>query len=517
MSTPLEADATADATAGTTTPDRWWRHGPAVGLVAVGIAYLVVQLSLLGLHWDLTHDEVVYLSRVNPYTPNLAWTAWRAWGMAVLVAPVAVFDPSNALIRAYTDSLGAVGIVFAFWPWLKSLRGWVAPLAALLFASCWITTYFGDALQPNMWVALAAVAVVGWCVRALVGPRRGRRRAVIGMLVAGFWLALLRPTDSVFVVAPLVVFCLLPGRWRRPALVWPLVVGFALGLLPWVIEGYTTFGSPLHRLQIADSATDPSGTVRIGGFHPNLTTAQLYGHVLQGRYYAYPLAVSRVGHVHSGWLVLVAVTGVLMVLGLYAAARQREFVVVGVATVTGLSTLVFYVFLLNYAAARFLLPVIALLSLPVATALVWLGRARSAPVRAVGAFVGVALIATFVGTEFAKAQHLVDTDKPLRMQPARIAHAMRAAGVRPPCYVLGTVDLGPIGYWSHCTVHGASKATVAKRASQAQQRYANVAVVTGSHVLPAYLADWRKLTVSSPRSRYYIWVSPRAGMSTNGP
>ena len=142
--------ATAVTSGQSSGPRRARLSADAVALLLVGLTFLVLQLVLAPRPLGLTTDEATYLAKVDPSAPELYWTQPRAWGMPVLAAPVAVFTPGLTLVRLWFSTLSSVGLVAAFWPWLRVLRPGVAPVAALLFSTTWFTLYFGPGVRPNL-------------------------------------------------------------------------------------------------------------------------------------------------------------------------------------------------------------------------------------------------------------------------------------------------------------------------------------------------------------------------------
>ena len=67
--------------------------------------------------------------------------------------------------------------------------------------------------MPNLYVGLGAVAVTGLFLRAVNAPVWWR--LALTAAAAGF-VALVRPTDSVLVIAPLCAIALVVSRLRRP-------------------------------------------------------------------------------------------------------------------------------------------------------------------------------------------------------------------------------------------------------------------------------------------------------------
>lgn len=65
-------------------------------------------------------------------------------------------------VRTYLALLSGASLVAAYWPWLRQRGRPAAPLAAGIFAVLWPTVFYGPEAMPNLWVAFAAVAAVGW-------------------------------------------------------------------------------------------------------------------------------------------------------------------------------------------------------------------------------------------------------------------------------------------------------------------------------------------------------------------
>ena len=216
-----------------------------IGLALVGLMFLIVQLVIVPHPFGLSPDEANYLAKVDPSVPELYWSQPRAWGMPVLAAPVAVFSAGLLVIRIYFGFLSSGFLVAAFWPWLRILHPAVAPVAALLFSTTWMTVVYGSLVMPNLYLGVGAVAVVGLFLRA-VQDSTWWRIASVGAVAT--FITIVRPTDSVLVLAPLFACALAVSRLRRLKVLGAIAVGSAIGWLPWIIEAYLRFGGPLSRL-----------------------------------------------------------------------------------------------------------------------------------------------------------------------------------------------------------------------------------------------------------------------------
>ena len=159
-----------------------------------------------------------------------------------------------------SGSCPAVGLVAAFWPWLR-VRGltsaWVVPAAAALFASMWLTLFYGNAVMPNLWVAYGALAATGFLLRRAQGGAHPRLD-LLGFAASVGFVTLVRPTDGAVLLGLLALAALVLLRLRS----WPVVLAgaaaFALAFVPWAVEAVNRFGGVLPRLR------DASGTE--GGF-----------------------------------------------------------------------------------------------------------------------------------------------------------------------------------------------------------------------------------------------------------
>ncbi|HET6635174.1 MAG TPA: hypothetical protein VFH77_09100, partial [Streptomyces sp.] len=126
-----------------------------LGPAAVALCFTLTQLVLvlpgtgLGLGWD----ESVYTSQVSGQVPAAYFSAPRARGVSFLVAPVAAFTTDILPLRGYLAVLSGAGLLAALWAWRPVLPARVLALGGGLFASLWITLYYGPQVMPNLWSA----------------------------------------------------------------------------------------------------------------------------------------------------------------------------------------------------------------------------------------------------------------------------------------------------------------------------------------------------------------------------
>jgi len=78
-------------------------------LALVAGAFTLAQLLLVRPGMGLGWDETVYVSQVGSHAPAAFFSAPRARGVPLLVAPIASWSSSTALLRVYLAVLSGVG------------------------------------------------------------------------------------------------------------------------------------------------------------------------------------------------------------------------------------------------------------------------------------------------------------------------------------------------------------------------------------------------------------------------
>ena len=147
------------------------RPGGPVPLALVAAAFVLAQLILVHPGTGLGWDETVYVSQVSPHAPAAFFSAPRARGVSLLVAPVASWSSSTALLRVYLALLSGLGLFVALRVWRGLFPVRVVALAGGLFATLWVTLFYGPQAMPNYWVAIGALVCVGCFLRAHAGGR----------------------------------------------------------------------------------------------------------------------------------------------------------------------------------------------------------------------------------------------------------------------------------------------------------------------------------------------------------
>lgn len=430
------AHQTRGAWRGLPGPDSiWW-------LALVAAAFTVSQFAYLTLHAQLGWDEVVYVSQVSSHAPAAWFDPARSRGVPLLVTPVMMLTSSVTALRAYLAVVSGLGLFGALLAWRRLRPAWVLALAGLLLGSLWVVRYYGSRAMPNLWLALAGLAAVGLFLQAAAalapdgGRQPSRRRAwglLAGLAACVAVAALMRPGDAVFLAAPLVVAVLVVGRWRRWQLAAAIVAGLVAGGLEWAIEAYARFGGVFPRLHAASAEQGGLG-LHLG------VLAEL--HALNGPVQCRPCTI---GWQHPAlsvwWLALPA----LAALGLLAAHRAGRLGSGLLAAVCGLVVAVQYLFLLDYADPRFLIPAYALLAVPVADGLGWLLTGVRPGLRPVTWTLVVAALAL----QLVSQQSVLYKELHTHNNFSRTGADLNRLGVVPPCLVRGKL-LIPIAYYAGC-------------------------------------------------------------------
>jgi len=438
------------------------------------LAQLVFVVPRLGLSWD----ETVYVSQVSAHAPAAYFDPARARGISLLVAPVALLTSSVTALHVYLALASGLGLFLALVVWRPLRPGWLLALAGLAFGGLWVTQYYGPQAMPDLWVALSALAAVGFFLRAAGADRawvtgrdvaaRHPVRALAGLAGCMGCAALFRPGDAVFLAGFLAGAVILVARWRRWQLLAAIVAGLAAGGAEWVIEAYARFGGPLARLHAASREQ--------GGFGLHLGVwAQL--RAVNGPTLCRPCLTGwHDPELSLWWLAL----PLLAALGVWAARRAGRLGSSLLPAGCGLAVAVQYLFLIGYAAPRFLLPAYALLAIPVADALGWLltgvaPRWREAATALVGLGLTLQLLA-----QHAVLGHEVRGTVAFHADYGVIAADLRKLGVIPPCVLKGDQFI-PIAFLAGCA--SARSPAGAKRVAVLEQ--------PGVHP-PRYARHWQR-------------------------
>ncbi|WP_246101806.1 hypothetical protein [Streptomyces cyaneus] len=459
--------------------NRSWRSGGDGLLAAVAGLFTLAQLLLVRPSMGLGWDEVVYVSQVGTEAPAAFFSAPRARGVSLLVWPIASWSSSTTLLRVFLAVLSGLGLYLALRAWRGLFPARVLAGAGAFFATLWMTLFYGPQAMPNLWVALGALLCVGCFLRARADRlHRLDRRALWGVLAGATLMAWMRPTDAVWVTLPLLALALVAQHWRLGA---ALLAGLAAGGAEWVIEAYLSFGGLHERLNAASRIQGDLGW--------NLAVDdQLRS--LVGSTLCRPCN-GEMPHpaVFAWWFVL----PLLAVYGLAIAIR-------GVRTTRTLLPLVCagtaafpYLFLIGYAAPRFLLPAYALVAIPVADALLHLLIAPSGRWRpAVAAVIALGL-AGHLAVQYAVLHRAVDRTTAGRHAWAHSAAELHRLGVRPPCLLTGHEAI-PVGYYTGCSsgaIRGHNANTTTADILRTARSVPVGALTPPGGKPPRYARDWK--------------------------
>jgi hypothetical protein len=470
-------------------------------VAAVAGAFTLAQLLLVPPGMGLGWDETVYVSQVSPHAPAAFFSAPRARGVPLLVAPVAVWSSSTVLLRVYLAVLSGLGLYLALRVWRGLFPVRVAALGGALFASLWVTLFYGPQAMPNYWVAVGALVCVGCFLRVRNDP--ADRLALWGAGAGAALMAWMRPTDTVWVALPLFVPAAVVRVWRRPRLLAAMAAGFGTGAGAWVVEAYAQYGGLARRLADASRIQ--------GGLGWNIAVDDQL-RALVGRTLCRP-CTGDLPHatVIAWWFAL----PLLAALGLAVAVRAGRAAPTLVPLVCAATAAAPYLFLIGYAAPRFLLPAYALLAIPVADALF---RLVTGPGGAWRPVVGAVVVLGLVGhlaVQYAVLDRTVERTTAFRRDWDRTAAELRRLGVRPPCLLTGDYAI-PIAYYAGCAsahTHGNNANTTRDGILRTAGLIPVAALVAPGGGPPEFARTWPAHQVAG----FQLRVAPTGARARTGP
>lgn len=480
------------------------RHGPPSSgrtfgrplgrpwLVLVAGVFTLAQLILVRPGMGLGWDETVYVSQVSSHAPAAFFSAPRARGVSLLVAPIASWSSSTALLRVYLAVLSGAGLFVALRVWRGLFPTRVLAAAGALFATLWVTLFYGPQAMPNYWVAIGALACVGCFLR--VQADRFDRAALWGVGLSAALMAWMRPTDAVYVTLPLLVLVVCVRRWRRPRLLVALVAGLVAGAGEWVIEAYVSYGGLAQRLS--------AGSGIQGGLGWKFAVGDQM-RSLGGRALCRPCTGSMpAAPVMLWWFALPVVAALGAVIAVKARRGVSTLLLLACAATAGIP----YLFMIGYAAPRFLLPVYILLAIPAADALVHLVTASGRARRPVVVTLVALGLAGHLAVQFAVLEHTVHGATVSHQDWADAATELHGLGVAPPCMLTG-YDGVPIAFYAGCSsvdTSGHNANTTAGAIVRAAQRVPVGVLTTPGGKPPAYARTWKAHRVG----QLIVYVAP---------
>ncbi|MFF3655129.1 hypothetical protein [Streptomyces olivochromogenes] len=461
-------------------------------LALVAGAFTLAQLILVRPGMGLGWDETVYVSQVGSHSPAAFFSAPRARGVSLLVAPIASWSSSTALLRVYLAVLSGLGLFVALRAWRGLFPTRVLAAAGALFATLWVTLFYGPQAMPNYWVAIGALACVGCFQRAQAD--RFDRAALWGVGLSAALMAWMRPTDAVYVTLPLFFLVVCVRRWRRPRLLVALVAGLVAGAGEWVVEAYVSYGGLAQRLS--------DGSKIQGGLGWNIAFGDQM-RSLGGRVLCRPCTGSMPAPPVMLWWFALPVVAVLgAVIAVKARRGVNSLLPLACAALVGFP----YLFMIGYAAPRFLLPVYILLAIPAADALIHLVTAPGGGRRPVAATLVALGLAGHLVVQFAVLQHTVHGTTVSHEDWADTATQLHRLGVKPPCMLTGYEDV-PIAFYTGCSsvdTVGHNANTTVDAIVRAGQRLPVGVLLTPGQKPPTYARTWEAHRVG----RLMVYVAP---------
>ncbi|MET7571814.1 hypothetical protein ABZT04_25370 [Streptomyces sp. NPDC005492] len=469
-----------------------------MALAVVATAFTLAQLLLVRPGMGLGWDESVYVSQVSSHAPAAFFSAPRARGVPLLVAPIASWSSSTALLRVYLAVLSGLALFLALRAWRDVLPVRVRATAGALFATLWVTLYYGPQAMPNYWVAVCALAGTGYFLRAQAN--RSDRTAVWGVGLSAALMAWMRPTDAFWATLPLLVLLVGMRSWRRPALLTALVGGLAAGAAEWVIEAYVSYGGLAQRLADASSIE--------GGLGWNIALGDQL-RALGGRTLCRPCTGGAPSAaVTLWWYALLVLAVCAAVVAIRARPRGAAMLVPLACAVSAAFP---YLFLIGYAAPRFLLAAYALLAMPVADLLLRLFRASGRIRRPLTVALLTVALAGHLAVQVVVLEHTVQSTTASHREWARIAAGLHGLGVRPPCLVTGE-NYVPIAFAAGCSsaaTGGHDANTTADAIRRTARRMPTAALVAPGSGPPGYARTWAPHRVAGVR--VYVAPAPAPG------
>lgn len=421
-------------------------------ILLIGLAYLVVQLVQFSLDRPPSWDEAIYLSQVTPGAEPLPFVPSRARGITFLALPVLQLGGSLSHLRLFLAAASTAALVAAFRMWAPVL-GFGAVAAALLFAGAWPVLFYGSELMPNLWMALTGVAATAVLARRLAG-RGGRYDELVAGGLVGV-AALIRPLDAVVLTAALV---LLPIALRRATVSWTvhLTLGLVAGWAPWLVEMTARSGSPGEAFA---AAARLGHTGRLSFFE----NVRQYLALSDGPSIG-PVTDPDVPLSGLLWVIGFAI---LVFLGVRVSTRRGLLPSIVIATAAGLALATGYVVLTDAQAPRFLLPALALLTVPAGFGLAAIvsgigARGGSDPSRFAGRAVASILLIAWAVAQTGIAARVEAGVTEQRASAERAGLEVRRLAAGEPCQVYSERSFPIVGFAAGCRAGPLGKLAASK-------------------------------------------------------
>lgn len=515
---------------------------PQATLALVAACHAAVQLFVVGLDIGLEWDEAVYASQAARDGAPIGFHPSRGWGPALLAAPVVAITDSEPMLRLYLTGVSALGLFLAFRVWLAVRPGHAIPVAAGFFAACWPTAFYGNQLMPNVYAALAAVALTGLVLRPAVTGTEPTRRVLAWTAALGLVLVLFRPSDALVVAGSLTVAVLVALPWSRRGprsrrratlrVLAALIAGSALGWGEWIVEALIRYGGVARRMA---ESTENFGPARwLVGAHLRALDGPL---ICSTGTTCGPFPTG--GLVWAAACALLGATGVALAWygggtrtgGGSAPRHHGHRIALAVPIAVGACAAGAYLYFPGLTAPRYLLPGLALLAIPFAEGLACLVKAAHGDlrerVRRPGRVVSVAVLSSLAvaGHLYLHVGYLTDNVrvvKPIRAAERAAAAKIERLGIPRPCLVYGW-SAPQIAYRLGCKAVGTPgwrplPVTLPDSVREQAPDHAGYTIVTvfrdQADSAAAYLANWpeHRLTRTGWYARVLVPRPPRTGM-----
>jgi hypothetical protein len=214
------------------------------------------------------------------------------------------------------------------------------------------------------------------------------------------------------------------------------------------------------------------------------------------------------------WLAGAVLVGLAVWLAVRHVRQHRSRMVTLLPAWVGGLTALPYLFLVGYAAPRFLLPSYALLAIPAAQALHHLCVRREGGVRRLVAVLVAVLLAGHLAVQYRVLGGIVESQQVSRDRWAQVARVLGEQGVTPPCLLVGA-EAPPVAYVARCdAVHlrrvaGDERFDLADL-EEATTRQSVALVLRSGQDRPAYATSWQPLPASAGLPRgWRVFVAPR--------
>jgi hypothetical protein len=411
-------------------PD-WLSRDSFFWLILVCVLFFLAELTPSLLRMPLGADEIGYIAQLSVHHSPVQLPPVHGQGAGLLAAPVTLLTTSLLAVRIWMAVLSAFGLFLGMLAWRGLRPAWVLALAALILAMLAVTQNSGVQIYPDWWGAVGILALAGLFLHAVNGTMRDR--VVLPLIaLATLLIVLMRPQNIAFVLGPILVATVLVPGWRKPKVWAALAVGIVIGAVQWVAESsfYAGLGSRLHL-----AGQEPPSI----GFYFSLPY-QI--RVISGPWYC-PYQSSCPGMADPPeifwYIALAGLAAIGLAVSWHRATKASSLLATGIA----LWVILFFSFLVPFAAPRYILPSLALGAILAADGIAWLlteSDKRTISVVFVTAFllIGIVTQRAVLNQEVAK-QTVERNFKSQALQLERL-------GIKPPCVIWSAY----VGYWMGC-------------------------------------------------------------------